>query len=154
MGAGELGDVATAHLRAVAGRRAVGVGVDLVEVERLRRAVARTAGFVGRVFTEGERSWAEAARDPAERYAARWAAKEAVLKALGVGLGAAPLTAVEVVRAEGGAPSIVLHGAAADLAVERGIDAWLVSLTHTASTAMAVVVGLGASPGEETAPDG
>ena len=136
------------------GPSVVGVGTDLVDVERIRRAVARTAGFVGRVYTEAEQARAEAARDPAERYAVRWAAKEAVLKALGVGLGAAPLTEIEVVRDDGGAPAIVLHGAAARLADERGIGGWLVSLTHTATVAHAVVLGVGAPPAAATAPDG
>ena len=147
---GDPGGAANA-LHAAVGRAVVGVGVDLVDVERIRRAVARTPGFVDRVFTGAEQARAEAARDPAERYAVRWAAKEAVLKALGVGLGAVPLTDVEVVRHEGGAPSIALHGSAADLAAEQGIAGWLVSLTHTAALAQAVVLAV--SSGEETSPD-
>ena len=62
----------------------IGIGVDLVEVERMRTALARTPTLVGRLFTEGERAYAEAARDPAERYAARFAAKEAAMKVLGI----------------------------------------------------------------------
>lgn len=130
-------------LEAARGQVVVGVGVDLVEVDRIRRAVGRTAGFVTRVFTEAEQARADAARDPAERYAVRWAAKEATLKALGAGLGAAPLTDIEVVRHDSGAPALVLHGAAAALAEDAGVAGWLVSLSHTATLAQATVLALG-----------
>lgn len=129
---------------AALGRIVVGVGVDLVDVERIRRAVQRSPGFVHRVFTEGEQARADAARDPAERYAVRWAAKEATLKALGVGLGAAPLTAIEVVRLGSGAPRLVVHGRAAEVAAERGVAELLVSMSHTATVAQATVLALGA----------
>lgn len=119
----------------------VGLGLDLVEVDRVRQALARTPGFSVRVFTDGERAWAEAASDPAERFAARWAAKEAVLKALGVGL-SVPLRDIEVVRAGRGEPSVELRGRAAELAAARGVDAWQLSLTHTATTAGAVALAL------------
>jgi holo-[acyl-carrier protein] synthase len=121
----------------------VGIGMDLVDVERMRTAVDRTPGFVDRVFTPAEADWAAAARDPAERLAARFAAKEAVLKALGAGLGSAPLRCIEVVRAPSGQPSVVLHDQARDLARQRGVHGWHLSLTHTAGTAGAVVVALG-----------
>lgn len=120
----------------------VGVGVDLCEVERMRRAVGRTAGFADRVFTAGEQAYCRAARDPAERFAVRFAAKEAVLKALGAGLGACRLRDIEVVRSASGAPALVLHRTAAALAAERGVGAWQVSLTHTAATAGAVVLAV------------
>ena len=121
----------------------VAVGVDLVEVDRMRRTVARTPGFVDRVFTAGEQAWCGRVRDPAERFAARFAAKEAVMKALGVGLGACRLRDIEVVRAEDGAPSVALHGRAAELARARGATAWHLSLTHTRTMAEAVVVAIG-----------
>ena len=63
----------------------VGVGVDLVEVDRMRDTLARTPTIVERVFTADEAAWARAAKDPSERFAVRFAAKEAVLKSLGVG---------------------------------------------------------------------
>lgn len=122
--------------------RPVGVGVDAVDVDRMRRVLARTPGFARRVFTEAERAHAARRRDPAQRLAARFAAKEAAMKALGVGLGAFALGEVEVVVAESGAPRLVLHGAAARLAAEREVTSWLVSLTHTEHTAVAVVVAL------------
>jgi holo-[acyl-carrier protein] synthase len=119
-----------------------GLGVDLCEVERMRRTLDRTPTFADRVFTGGEQDYCRRAKDPAERFAARFAAKEAVLKALGAGLGACPMRDIEVVRAASGAPSLVLHGKAADLAAERGVAAWHVSLTHTPTMAEAVVVAL------------
>jgi len=105
----------------------LGVGVDLCDVDRMRRVLARTPGFVARVFTAGEQAYCREQRDPAERFAARFAAKEAVLKAMGVGLGACAFREIEVVRAESGRPSLALHGSAAGLAEARGIGAWHVT---------------------------
>src|SRR5688500_16174421 len=109
----------------------IGVGIDAVEVERFRTVLARTPTMAERLFTPGELSYALKANDPTERLAARFAAKEAVLKAMGVGLGACGWHDIEVVRAESGAPSIVLTARAADLAAERGVARWHLSLTHT-----------------------
>ena len=120
----------------------VGVGVDLCEVERMRRSLARTEGLADRVFTPDEQDYCRKARDPAERFAVRFAAKEATLKALGAGLGACRLRDIEVVRAESGAPALVLHDTAAALAAEHGVGHWHVSLTHTATMAEAVVVAV------------
>jgi phosphopantetheine--protein transferase-like protein len=118
----------------------IGIGVDLVEVDRIRAALARTPALRERLFTPGERAYADAAEDPAERYAARFAAKEAVMKALGVGLGAIAWHDVAVARADSGAPALVVTGRAADLAAERGVGSWLITLTHTATLAEAIVV--------------
>jgi holo-[acyl-carrier protein] synthase len=131
----------------------VGVGVDAVDVDRFRRALRRHPRMADRLFTAAERADAGAARDPAERLAARFAAKEAVMKALGSGLGSFPMRDVEVVRAPGegatsGAPSLRLSAAAAALASERGVSAWHVSLTHTASVAVAMVLAEGAAAPE------
>lgn len=120
----------------------IGVGIDLVDVDRFRLSLARTPSMRTRMFTEGERAYAEAANDPTERYAARFAAKEAVMKALGVGLGAFGFHDVEVLRAEEGRPSLRVVGAAELLAVERGVAAWQLSLTHTTTSAGAIVVAL------------
>jgi holo-[acyl-carrier protein] synthase len=125
----------------------VGVGMDLVEVERLRQSLERTPGLRQRVFTEAELAWADAASDPVERLAARFAAKEAFLKALGAGLADAPLSDIEVTRGPGGAPGLELHGAAADLAAAARVGTFLVSLTHTETTAGAVVVAIAGGPG-------
>jgi holo-[acyl-carrier protein] synthase len=120
----------------------IGVGTDLVDLDRFRSALARRPGLARRLFRDGERVDAERRVDPTQRYAARFAAKEAVMKALGVGIGAFPLRDVEVVTAPSGAPSVRLHGRAAALAAERGVREWRLSLTHTAHLAQAVVVAL------------
>ncbi|MGH9136659.1 MAG: holo-ACP synthase [Acidimicrobiales bacterium] len=118
----------------------VGVGVDDVDVGRLRAVLARTPSMRRRLFTDGERAYAELAREPAQRFAARFAAKEAVLKSMGVGLGACRWTDIEVARDDDGAPSLVLHGRATELAAARGIARWHLSLTHDGGRAVAFVV--------------
>lgn len=123
----------------------VGVGVDAVDVPRFRRILARRPGFASRYFTETERADAGRSVDPTESLAARFAAKEAVMKALGAGLGAFAMTDVEVRRAPGtgatrNAPSIVLHGGAAALADAHDAGTFHLSLTHTAEVAIAFVV--------------
>src|SRR3954470_12279606 len=109
----------------------IGVGIDAVEVERFRQVLARRPPLCARLFTGGEWAYATRVADPTERLAVRFAAKEAVLKALGVGLGAADFREIEVVRAEGGAPGLLLSGGAAALAGERGVTGWHLPLTHT-----------------------
>jgi holo-[acyl-carrier protein] synthase len=128
----------------------VGVGVDAVDVARFRRILARRPGFAARFFTEAERADAHRATDPAESLAARFAAKEAVMKVLGTGLGGFTLTDVEVRRGDGdgatrNAPSLVLHGAAAELAERQQAGVFHLSLTHTAEVAIAFVVAERAS---------
>lgn len=120
----------------------IGIGVDLVDVERMRTVLARTPSLAERLFTEGERAYARATVDPAERFAVRFAAKEAVMKALGVGLGAIDWHDVEVVKADSGAPSLVITGRAAALAESAGITSWKLTLAHTATTAEAIAVAL------------
>jgi holo-[acyl-carrier protein] synthase len=121
----------------------IGVGIDAVDVDRFRRSLARTPRLVDRLFTADERAYASRRRDPTELLAARFAAKEAVMKALGVGLGAFAFSDVEVARAASGAPSLVLRGSASALAADHGVLEWKVSLTHTAHLAEAIVVALG-----------
>jgi holo-[acyl-carrier protein] synthase len=118
----------------------VGVGVDAVDLDRFRAVLARRPRLAGRLFTDGERSYAALAPDPLPRLATRFAAKEAVMKALGVGLWSFPLADVEVARDGLDAPTLVLHGGAADLAGARGAARWHLSLTHSDTVAMAVVV--------------
>ncbi|MDQ6797654.1 MAG: holo-ACP synthase [Actinomycetota bacterium] len=120
----------------------VGIGIDAVEIDRFRVVLARRPHLARRLFTEAERAYGERFSDPAPRLAARWAAKEAVMKALGVGLGAFAFCDVEVMSAPSGAPSLVLRGAAAALADHQGVSGWRLSLTHTATLAGAVAVAL------------
>src|SRR6266540_4371941 len=91
----------------------VGVGTDLVEIDRFRLAMTRRAHLPERLFSDDERAYAFRHRDPAPRLAARFGAKEAVMKALGVGLGAFKLRDVEVVRKRGGAPVVSFFGRSA-----------------------------------------
>ncbi|MBA2283129.1 MAG: holo-ACP synthase [Acidimicrobiia bacterium] len=121
----------------------VGIGVDAVEVDRFAASLTRTPSLAARLFTPGERGYGDEAQGAlrVQRLAARFAAKEAVLKAMGVGLGACGFHDIEVVRDnETSVPSIALHGAALELAAERGVITWHVSLTHTDATASAFVV--------------
>ena len=120
----------------------IGLGIDAVDVVRFREVLARRPGLSERLFTIGERSYAARLADPAPSLAARFAAKEATMKALGVGLGAFRWTDVEVERADSGRPSLLLRGDAAALACLQGVESWQVSLTHTASLAEAVVAAL------------
>jgi holo-[acyl-carrier protein] synthase len=121
----------------------VGVGIDVVDVPRFEIVLGRRPRIVERLFTEGEQ---RDARGKAERLAVRFAAKEAVMKSLGVGAGSVPWKSIEVKRAPSGAPSVMLHGAAAELAAARGADEFAISLTHTAMTSAAFVVASSRDP--------
>ena len=122
----------------------IGTGVDLAEIDRIEQALAARHGarFRERVFTRGEQEYCESrGRGRAQSYAARFAAKEAVMKALGVGWGRhAAWHEIEVVRARGSAPRVVLSGAAAATANRLGIARWSLSVTHAANLAVAFVV--------------
>jgi holo-[acyl-carrier protein] synthase len=129
----------------ISGPAVFGVGVDAVDVARFRRILARRPGFATRFFTEAEQADAGRSPDPTESLAARFAAKEAVMKALGTGLGGFALTDVEVRRAHGAgadrnAPSLVLHGGAAALAARHQAGPFHLSMTHTTGVAIAFVV--------------
>ena len=121
----------------------VGVGVDAVDVERFRRALLRRPRLADRLFPAAERAEAARRKDPVPGLAARFAAKEAVMKSLAVGLGAFDFSDVEVVRGPGGAPRLGVAGRAADLAEARAVSGWHVSLTDTAAVAVAVAVAYG-----------
>lgn len=120
-----------------------GLGSDLVDVARFRKALERRAGLPERLFSDAERAYTDGLGDPAESLAARFGAKEAVMKAMGVGLWQFGFRDVEVLRLESGQPVVVLHARAAELAAERGIVDWQLTLSHTDTTAMAVAIALG-----------
>lgn len=116
-------------------------GVDLIEIERVRDAIARHGDqFLDRVFTEGE---VKACGGRAESLAARFTAKEAVAKALGTGIGTVGWKEIEVVGDENRAPALKLSGAAERLSREKGLQSWSLSLSHTHSHAIAFVVATG-----------
>ena len=120
------------------------MGIDLIEVDRLERALSRRPGLAQRVFTEAELGYAGARSRPARHLAARFAAKEAVFKALGL-RGALRLHEIEVLAGE--PPSIRLHGRAAQTAVERGISEVSISLTHSREMAAAIALAQTAAGG-------
>lgn len=119
-----------------------GVGSDLVEIPRFRLALERRPTLAARLFSEAEREYAERFQDPAPRLAARFGAKEAVMKALGVGLWKFALRDVEVWRRPSGQPELALHGRAAELAAQRDVTAWRLTLTHSDFMAMAVAIAV------------
>jgi holo-[acyl-carrier protein] synthase len=112
----------------------VGVGIDVVQVARIERALARTPSLGERLFTQAERE-----RPRVESLAARFAAKEAVAKALGAP-GGLRWRDAEVVSEPGGRPRLLLHGSVAEEAAAQGITTWHLSMSHDAGVATAVVV--------------
>lgn len=113
-------------------------GVDIMEIERLRETAERNGEhFMARIFTPAEQA------ECGENYpslAARFAAKEAVSKALGTGIGDVGWQDIEILRSESGAPVLKLHGYAERLAVQMGLRNWSISLSHTREHAVAMVV--------------
>ena len=131
----------------------VGIGIDVVEIARIRRLMERWQDrFLRRVFTDEEVAYALGRHDPAQHLAARFAAKEATLKALGTGLSmGVRWREMEVRRTRGAAPGLVLSGRTAQLGEARGIRRLHVSLAHDAGLAVAQVLAEGESasnPGE------
>ena len=120
----------------------VGTGIDIAEVPRIAASIERFGDrFLRRVFTEGEIRYCESKANRAERYAARFAAKEAAMKALGTGWNnGVRWRDVEVCRQPGGRPTITFHGTAAEFAAKLGATRAALSLTHTAELAMAQVI--------------
>jgi holo-[acyl-carrier protein] synthase len=120
----------------------IAVGVDIAEVDRIERAVDHPQWgrrFRQRVFTPGEIAYCERRKRYTESFAARFAAKEAVMKALGTGFRGVAWREVEVVR-EKGPPTVRLHGRAVARAALLGITRWHLSLSHTHEQAMAFVI--------------
>ncbi|MEW5939783.1 MAG: holo-ACP synthase [Chloroflexota bacterium] len=115
-------------------------GVDMIEIERVREAIDRQGDrFLNRIFTPRE---LEENQRKAESLAGRFAAKESVAKALGCGIGDVGWKEIEILRADRGAPRLVLHGEAEKKANELGIRSWSLSISHTKNEAIAFVVGI------------
>ena len=124
--------------------RIFGIGIDVVEVERIASAIGRHGEpFLARLFTSSERKYCEGQKKPTLHYAARFAAKEAISKALGTGIGGeAGWLDLEIVRDPSGAPKLVLSGAAAEFAKREGITDISISLTHAREYAAANAVAV------------
>ncbi len=121
----------------------VGLGVDIVEIARMRRIVERSPAFVRKAFSEGERAYCEGKMNPEVHYATRFAAKEAVLKALGVGFSQGiGVRDVEVGRTSKGRPFAILHGRAKEYADERGVLEVPLSLSFTHYEAVACAMAI------------
>jgi holo-[acyl-carrier protein] synthase len=120
----------------------VGTGIDLIEVPRIAAAIARYGErFLQRIFTEGEIRYCESKANRVERFAARFAAKEAAMKALGTGWSrGVRWRDLEVRRQPGGRPTIAFHGRAAEFAEKLGVANTALSLTHTEEQAFAQVI--------------
>ncbi|HUO27234.1 MAG TPA: holo-[acyl-carrier-protein] synthase [Candidatus Aquilonibacter sp.] len=120
----------------------VGTGIDIAEVPRIRHSIERFGErFLRRVFTAGEIRYCDSKANRVERYAARFAAKEAAMKALGTGWShGVRWRDCEVARMPGGRPTIVFHGRAAEFAARLGAKNAALSLSHTAEQAIAQVI--------------
>ncbi len=120
----------------------VGTGVDLAEVDRIRESVERFGEkFLKRIYTERERAYVERKANKFERYAARFAAKEAGMKAIGTGWRkGVRWQDFEVVNLPSGRPTLKLHGVAAEFAARLGVTNIQLSLTHTSQSGLAYVI--------------
>lgn len=125
--------------------RIIGHGVDLVRIERIERLIGEHADrFLDRCFTPQERDYCSPRRNAGEHFAARFAAKEAVLKAIGKGLAdGISWTDVAVNRQPSGQPTVELSGRAMEIASEMGITSFFLSLSHTDTEALASVIAVG-----------
>ena len=124
----------------------VGIGVDAVEIDRFRRSLERTPSMKTRLFTHEELEYVEPHDDPTASLAARFAAREAVMKAMGVGLGAFEFHDVWVQRADSGRPTLAVTGRAEQIANELGVTDWHLSITHTDTPAIAYVIAVRSLP--------
>ena len=119
-----------------------GIGIDAVDIQRFRELLIRRPHLRTRLFTEQELTSLSGRVDDAGSLAARFAVREATMKALGVGLGAFDFHDVSVEKLPSGAPGLQVTGRAEQLAISQGVGGWHVSITHTDTVAMAVVAAL------------
>lgn len=116
------------------------VGIDMIEVKRIHNSIERFGlRFLQRIFTERELNYCNGR---VERLAARFAAKEAVGKALGTGIGDVSWQEIEIVNEANGRPYLLLHGAASKIAGASGLGSWALSMSHTDTHAIGMVVAM------------
>lgn len=118
----------------------LGVGIDVIDIDRMRGLLSRRPQVAERLFSELEQEYSYQHKDPSQRFAVRFAAKEAVMKALQAGFGSIDWRDVEVTRDESSAPQVRLSGRAAERAAGKGITSWHISLSHSEASAVAVVI--------------
>ena len=119
----------------------IGIGTDIIDVQRIERVIERNQGFIDKVFTSVEIAYCEARASKAQSYAARFAAKEAMMKALGTGWGEGVCWQdIEVASEASGKPRIMLSGKALERAKTLGAEHWHLSLSHEHAAAVAFVV--------------
>lgn len=122
----------------------IGIGIDLVKIDRIEKAGTARPGFLERVFTEREREYCNRQKYPAQHYAGRFAAKEALLKAFGTGWSAGmKWTDIEVLHGEGGGPIVNIFGRVKDLADIKGVSQILLSYSHDEGYAVAQAILVG-----------
>ncbi|HLE41663.1 MAG TPA: holo-ACP synthase [Nitrospirota bacterium] len=122
----------------------IGIGIDLVKISRIDKAGKHNAAFLERVFTEKEREYCSRQKFSAQHYAGRFAAKEAVLKAIGTGLSAGmKWTDIEVLHGEGGGPIVNISGRVKDLLDLKGVKQVMLTYSHDEGYAVAQVVLVG-----------
>ncbi|MFO1041229.1 MAG: holo-ACP synthase [Planctomycetaceae bacterium] len=125
----------------------VGIGTDIVEVERIQKMMSDHGDhFLERVFTAAEIAHCQPRREAAQHFAGRWAAKEAVMKALGTGFTPeVGWTDIEILTLSSGQPYVVMHGTARTYSENKGIGTILITLSHTKTYATATAIGLARS---------
>lgn len=121
----------------------VGLGIDLIEIERFRKICERTPSFTSKMFSAQEIKYCESKSDPVPHFAARFAAKEAALKALGCGFSAGVgYRDLEVKIDDKGAPRLNLYNKAAEIAEELNVNDIAISISHTANDAICCAIAL------------
>jgi holo-[acyl-carrier protein] synthase len=120
----------------------IGIGIDLVDCARIENSIERFGDrFLQRVFTQGEIAYSQSMKFPTRHLAARFAAKEALSKAFGTGIGKSMgWRDLDVQKKESGEPFVVLRGGANQMANERGVEKVWISLTHTETSGMATII--------------
>jgi holo-[acyl-carrier protein] synthase len=120
-----------------------GFGVDIVEIERVEKALKKRKKFIQKIYTEKEEKYCSTRPKPAAHFALRFAAKEAVAKALGTGIGFISWRDIEVINERKGKPKVILKGRAREVAAREGIEEIFISLSYTRGNAIASAIALG-----------